>query len=225
MGIPFWMGQGFGLGLSVITDPEKAGLDWARAPRARSRWPGAFGTWWQADPEEDMVIIYLIQNSMPLGRRSRRRAGDRPAHGRPGRPADVPKADLRGPGEIGLSRFACWRTGRPAWPDRRLGLQVRLQAPVAHLVGAAQQHPVAAGEHVGVLEAGGVGHFRLRQQDGELAAQGCQFRVAKQRARPQARASLNTSRSGSARTSSTLRISRTTTLPPARRTSVSIASR
>ena len=25
------------------------------------------GTWWQADPAEDMVMLYLIQNSMPLG--------------------------------------------------------------------------------------------------------------------------------------------------------------
>ena len=30
-------------------------------------WPGAFGTWWQGDPEEDMIMIYLIQNSMELG--------------------------------------------------------------------------------------------------------------------------------------------------------------
>ena len=29
-------------------------------------WPGAFGTWWQADPVEDVVMIYLIQNSMDL---------------------------------------------------------------------------------------------------------------------------------------------------------------
>jgi CubicO group peptidase (beta-lactamase class C family) len=66
MGIPFWMGQGFGLGLSVITDPEKQA--WMGAGSEGSfGWPGAFGTWWQADPVEDMVMIYLIQNSMPLG--------------------------------------------------------------------------------------------------------------------------------------------------------------
>ena len=29
-------------------------------------WPGAFGTWWQADPANDLVILYLIQNSVPL---------------------------------------------------------------------------------------------------------------------------------------------------------------
>jgi CubicO group peptidase (beta-lactamase class C family) len=66
MGIPFWTGQGFGLGLSVITDPERQ--SWMGAGSEGSfGWPGAFGTWWQADPVEDMIAIYLIQNSMPLG--------------------------------------------------------------------------------------------------------------------------------------------------------------
>ena len=66
MGMPFWMGQGFGLGLSVITDPEKQA--WMSAGSEGSfGWPGAFGTWWQADPAEDMILIYLIQNSMELG--------------------------------------------------------------------------------------------------------------------------------------------------------------
>jgi CubicO group peptidase (beta-lactamase class C family) len=66
MGIPFWLGQGFGLGLSVITDPEKQAWMGAGSKGAFG-WPGAFGTWWQADPTEDMVMIYMIQNSMPLG--------------------------------------------------------------------------------------------------------------------------------------------------------------
>lgn len=66
MGIPFWLGQGFGLGVSVITDPEKQAWMGAGSEGAFG-WPGAFGTWWQADPAEDMVLIYLIQNSMPLG--------------------------------------------------------------------------------------------------------------------------------------------------------------
>jgi len=66
MGMPFWAGQGFGLGLSMITDPEKQA--WMGTGSEGSfGWPGAFGTWWQADPAEDMVMIYLIQNSMPLG--------------------------------------------------------------------------------------------------------------------------------------------------------------
>jgi len=66
MGIPFWLGQGFGLGLSVIMDPDKQAWMGAGSKGAFG-WPGAFGTWWQADPEDDMVILYMIQNSMPLG--------------------------------------------------------------------------------------------------------------------------------------------------------------
>jgi CubicO group peptidase (beta-lactamase class C family) len=65
MGMPFWRGQGFGLGVSVITDPEKQAWMGAGSEGAFG-WPGAFGTWWQADPAQDMVMIYLIQNSMPL---------------------------------------------------------------------------------------------------------------------------------------------------------------
>jgi CubicO group peptidase (beta-lactamase class C family) len=66
MGIPFWAGQGFGLGLSVIDDAEKQAWMGIGTNGAFS-WPGAFGTWWRADPREDMILIYLIQNSMPLG--------------------------------------------------------------------------------------------------------------------------------------------------------------
>jgi CubicO group peptidase (beta-lactamase class C family) len=66
MGMPFWMSQGFGLGLAVVLDAEKHA--WMGAGSAGAfGWPGAFGTWWQADPAEDMVAIYLIQDSMPLG--------------------------------------------------------------------------------------------------------------------------------------------------------------
>jgi CubicO group peptidase (beta-lactamase class C family) len=66
MGIPFWVGQGFGLGLSTITDPEKQA--WMGAGNAGAfGWPGAFGTWWQADPQSGMILIYMIQNSIPLG--------------------------------------------------------------------------------------------------------------------------------------------------------------
>lgn len=65
MGIPFWMGQGFGLGLSVVTDAEKQA--WmGPATNGSFGWPGAFGTWWRADPAENMVMLYLVQNSMPL---------------------------------------------------------------------------------------------------------------------------------------------------------------
>ena len=66
LGMPFWMSQGFGLGTSMIMDAQKH--EWMGAGAAGSfGWPGAFGTWWQADPANDMILIYLIQDSMPLG--------------------------------------------------------------------------------------------------------------------------------------------------------------
>jgi CubicO group peptidase (beta-lactamase class C family) len=66
LGIPFWISQGFGLGVSVVMDPVAHA--WMGAGSAGAfGWPGAFGTWWQADPVEDLIAIYLIQDSMPLG--------------------------------------------------------------------------------------------------------------------------------------------------------------
>ena len=66
LGMPFWISQGFGLGVSMILDAEKHQWMGAGADGAFG-WPGAFGTWWQADPKNDLILIYLIQDSMPLG--------------------------------------------------------------------------------------------------------------------------------------------------------------
>ena len=63
--IPMWAGMGFGLGVSVITDPDKLSF-LGMGGVGSFGWPGAFGTWWQADPSNDLIMIYLIQNSMPL---------------------------------------------------------------------------------------------------------------------------------------------------------------
>jgi CubicO group peptidase (beta-lactamase class C family) len=64
--LTFWEGQGFGLGVSVIVDPEKQA---ALGPGGAGAfgWPGAFGTWWRADPRHGLIMIYLIQNAAPLG--------------------------------------------------------------------------------------------------------------------------------------------------------------
>jgi CubicO group peptidase (beta-lactamase class C family) len=66
MGFPFWAGQGFGLGLSVITDIDKQAWMGAGSNGAFG-WPGAFGTWWRGDPAQNLITIYMIQNSMELG--------------------------------------------------------------------------------------------------------------------------------------------------------------
>ncbi|MGV0742558.1 serine hydrolase domain-containing protein [Mycolicibacterium sp. XJ870] len=62
LGAPFWMGRGFGLNLSVVTDPAKSRQLFGPGGLGTFSWPGAYGTWWQADPSADMILIYLIQN-------------------------------------------------------------------------------------------------------------------------------------------------------------------
>lgn len=64
MGMPMWAGSGFGLGLSVIDHPERNALGVGSA--GAFTWPGAYGTWWQAEPEEDLIQVFMIQHSMPL---------------------------------------------------------------------------------------------------------------------------------------------------------------
>ncbi len=64
-GLDFWGGQGFGLGMSVVDDVARQSAI-AFASKGSFGWPGAFGTWWQADPKEDMVMIYLVQNLRDL---------------------------------------------------------------------------------------------------------------------------------------------------------------
>jgi CubicO group peptidase (beta-lactamase class C family) len=65
LGMPFWLAMGFGLGVSVVLDAEKH--QWMGAASNGSfGWPGAFGTWWQADPVEDLILIYMIQNEADL---------------------------------------------------------------------------------------------------------------------------------------------------------------
>jgi CubicO group peptidase (beta-lactamase class C family) len=62
LGMPFWVGRGFGLNLSVVTDPAKSQQLFGPGGLGTFSWPGAYGTWWQADPSADLILIYLIQN-------------------------------------------------------------------------------------------------------------------------------------------------------------------
>jgi CubicO group peptidase (beta-lactamase class C family) len=60
MGMAMWAGMGFGLGLSIIDNPER---NWMGTGSAGAfSWPGAYGTWWQADPTADLILLYLVQN-------------------------------------------------------------------------------------------------------------------------------------------------------------------
>ncbi len=62
LGMPYWVGRGFGLNLSVVTDPAKSRQLFGPGGKGTFTWPGAYGTWWQADPSADLILLYLIQN-------------------------------------------------------------------------------------------------------------------------------------------------------------------
>lgn len=62
LGAPYWVGRGFGLNLSVVTDPAKSTPLFGPGGRGTFSWPGAYGTWWQADPDAELILLYLIQN-------------------------------------------------------------------------------------------------------------------------------------------------------------------
>jgi len=66
LGAPFWIGRGFGLNLSVVTDPVKSAPLFGPGGVGTFSWPGAYGTWWQADPAAGLILMYLIQNMPAL---------------------------------------------------------------------------------------------------------------------------------------------------------------
>ncbi len=66
LGMPYWIGRGFGLNLSMVNDPARSGPLFGPGGAGSFTWPGAYGTWWQADPENDLILIYLIQNAPDL---------------------------------------------------------------------------------------------------------------------------------------------------------------
>ena len=56
----FWPGQGFGLGVAIKLSADVKASEMGVAPPGTFGWPGVFGTWWQADPSEDMILIFMV---------------------------------------------------------------------------------------------------------------------------------------------------------------------
>ncbi len=56
----YWAGMGFGLGLAVQEDDTVATRELGIASVGSFGWPGVFGTWWQADPQEELILIFLV---------------------------------------------------------------------------------------------------------------------------------------------------------------------
>lgn len=56
----FWNGQGFGLGVAVKLSATIKASELGVASIGAFGWPGVFGTWWQADPAEDMILVFMV---------------------------------------------------------------------------------------------------------------------------------------------------------------------
>jgi CubicO group peptidase (beta-lactamase class C family) len=65
-GTSLFAGHGFGLGVAVVTDPTKAQSTLCNGAVGTVGWPGAFGGWWQVDPVEESIMIFLAHNSFEL---------------------------------------------------------------------------------------------------------------------------------------------------------------
>lgn len=63
-GMPIFTAHGFGYGLAVVMDPDKAAVTRCKGGPGTVGWPGAYGGWWQADPTTDTVMIFLAHNVM-----------------------------------------------------------------------------------------------------------------------------------------------------------------
>lgn len=59
-------GHGFGLGFAVVMDPATANPLRCQGGVGTVGWPGAYGGWWQADPTDGSVMIFLAQNVIDL---------------------------------------------------------------------------------------------------------------------------------------------------------------
>jgi len=67
LGMPvFASGHGFGMGVAVVLDPDKASWTPCGGGMGAVGWPGAYGGWWRSDPSNDSVLIFLAHNMVRL---------------------------------------------------------------------------------------------------------------------------------------------------------------
>lgn len=65
-GMPIFTGHRFGLGVAVVMDPDKAAVTRCKGGHGTVGWPGAYGGWWQADPTNGTVMVFLTHNVIKL---------------------------------------------------------------------------------------------------------------------------------------------------------------
>jgi len=72
LGMPvFAAGHGYGMGVAVLMEPDKADPLRCRGGVGTVGWPGAYGSWWQADPSDNSVLIFLTHNMLELQQMAR----------------------------------------------------------------------------------------------------------------------------------------------------------
>ena len=59
------------MGVAVVMEPEKADPLRCRGGVGTIGWPGAYGGWWQADPNDRSVLIFLSHNMLELHQMAR----------------------------------------------------------------------------------------------------------------------------------------------------------
>jgi CubicO group peptidase (beta-lactamase class C family) len=62
----FAAGHGYGMGVAVVMEPDKADPLTCRGGVGTVGWAGAYGGWWQADPTDKSVLIFLAHNMVEL---------------------------------------------------------------------------------------------------------------------------------------------------------------
>ena len=67
---PFAVGRGFGLGVSVVEETDKGDF-MRRGNPGTVTWPGAWGAWWQADPADGAVLIFLATSMVRIEQMSK----------------------------------------------------------------------------------------------------------------------------------------------------------
>jgi CubicO group peptidase (beta-lactamase class C family) len=60
LGMEFFAGQGFGLGVSVVDDPTRA-IGSELVSKGAHGWGGAHGTWYFVDPSEELIGVMMVQ--------------------------------------------------------------------------------------------------------------------------------------------------------------------
>jgi CubicO group peptidase (beta-lactamase class C family) len=67
----FAAGHGYGMGVAVVMEPDQADPLRCRGGIGTIGWPGAYGGWWQADPTDQSVLIFLSHNMLELSQLAR----------------------------------------------------------------------------------------------------------------------------------------------------------